>query len=248
MITINRCGWATISWLTLACSLHTVRAQTIFRDDFSDGSATDGLPVTWAPEPLAPGSYDALTGDYVLSDGALMISTVPEHDLGDASMRARARLVGEGISDNFVGLGARRGSWFGYAAALGRTGAIDIIRIDSQFDARRIAAGNVDFNPVDQDVMLQLDAFGDELRFWVWEAGQPMPSEPQLTAQDSGYATGFAGVATLVPPGGGQSVYRFVHVADSHIPEPSTAALAALAVVGLAAVRRRWMRSTRASG
>ena len=38
----------------------------VFCDDFSDGDAQDGMPVTWTERPNS-GDYDATSGDYVLT-------------------------------------------------------------------------------------------------------------------------------------------------------------------------------------
>ena len=61
-----------------------------------------------------------------------------------------------------------------------------------------------------------------------------MPSDPTVTVTNSIMTAG--DMATYVVSSGGpvQSVLRFVHVADTHIPEPSTLLLCllALGVVG----------------
>lgn len=230
----RRRRWMLISALAFSAGLDTASGQTIFRDDFSDGSATDGSPVTWTPEPLSPGSYDASSGDYVLSNGAIMVSTVPAHVLEDTSVRVRAVFLGGDNPNNFVGVAARRGSVYGYAAVLSRTGSIDIVRVDPDFQATSLVQAFLPFNPIDNEVFLQLDAIGNELRFWAWPVGEAMPSEPQLTVVDAVYGAGAPGVAAIAAPSG-QAVFRSVHVAGTHIPEPSTLALAGLILVGIAA-------------
>ncbi len=123
-------------------SSDTTRTTTIFHDSFADGNAEDGVPVAWESERMAPGRYDAIGGDYVLSNGTIMVSTVPEFELADTSIRTRARITGTGSTDDFVGVGVRRGSVFGYAAGLSRTGLLDIIRADPNFrpsPLRRVA-------------------------------------------------------------------------------------------------------------
>jgi hypothetical protein len=41
-----------------------------------------------------------------------------------------------------------------------------------------------------EDAVLQLDVIGNELKLWVWKAGDPMPDQPQVTATDSTYSEG----------------------------------------------------------
>jgi hypothetical protein len=88
----------------------------------------------------------------------------------------------------------------------------------------------VPFNPVQQDVMLQFDAFGNKLSLWAWPVGQPMPNEPQVVAFDNTYAEGPVGLISSSAAGlpSDSTTYRFVHVANTHIPEPSTVVLMSL--------------------
>jgi len=51
--------------LTLVGSVAT--GEIVFLDDFEDGSATDGDPVTWSPVPGLTGSFEVIDGDYVLT-------------------------------------------------------------------------------------------------------------------------------------------------------------------------------------
>ena len=51
--------------LTLVGSVAT--GGIVFLDDFEDGSATDGVPVTWTPLPGATGSFEVIDGNFVLT-------------------------------------------------------------------------------------------------------------------------------------------------------------------------------------
>ena len=76
-----------------------------------------------------------------------------------------------------------------------------------------------------------MDFVGDTIDLWAWEPGQPMPAAPQVTATDTVPATGEVGVffdPALTGNDAGTAVFRFFHAANSHIPEPSTFALAAI--------------------
>ena len=78
-------------------------ADTVFFDDFSDGSVTndvpvdrDGNPVRWTERPNS-GDYDATSGDYVLTtttnnvDDEDMFSAVVDTTLKDFSIRTQVR-------------------------------------------------------------------------------------------------------------------------------------------------------------
>jgi hypothetical protein len=95
---------------------------------------------------------------------------------------------------------------------------------------------------MEQDVMLQLDAFGDKLSLWAWPVGDPMPDQPQIVVFDSTYAEGPAGLISAgfsaVPSD--TTIFRSIHVADTHIvPEPSTFLLTGLGGCGLLYTCRR---------
>ena len=210
--------------LTLACCVLTLMicaqaasADTIFFDDFNDGNAGDGMPVTWVP---GSGTWDASSGDYVATGSLPRVSRVPAHVLGDTSARTQARVVGN-VAANL---------------AVRRPGVNQRLRwcnpTGRKYDNRQswrfrcpVALGSavVPFNPVQQDVMLQFDAFGDKLSLWAWPVGGPLPIEPQVVAFDNTYAEGPVGLisssAAALPSD--STIYRFIHVADTHSLFPS---------------------------
>jgi hypothetical protein len=98
-----------------------------------------------------------------------------------------------------------------------------------------------DLDALQEDVILQFDVFGNEMRLWAWRPNEPMPLEPQLTATDDVLPMGEFGVFFDAGPDAatpGSGVFRYVHVASTHIPEPSTLAIALLGAIGLVG----WMR------
>jgi hypothetical protein len=90
--------------------------------------------------------------------------------------------------------------------------------------------------------MLQLDVIGDELKLWGWRAGDPRPDEPQITHIDPTYASGFVGIF-INALDGNIGTFGFVQVADTSIPEPSSAVLACLGFACLLAWRRAKVES-----
>src|SRR5215212_711121 len=180
-------------------------AARIFLDDFNDGNAGDGTPVTWVP---GSGTWDASSGDYVATGSFPRVSRVLEHVLSDTSARTQARVVGNVA----VNLAVRRpGVNEGYAGVIRPDGSMTIARFGV---GAPVALGSavVPFNPVQQDVMLQFDAFGDKLSLWAWPVGQPMPNEPQLVAFDNSYPQGPVGLISSSAAGlpSDSTTYRFI--------------------------------------
>src|SRR5687767_14939808 len=70
--------------MALPMALATSARAAGWSDDFNDGSATDGIPVTWSFNEVGatPGTYDASSGDYTLSNpgggsGSVLLPSVP---------------------------------------------------------------------------------------------------------------------------------------------------------------------------
>jgi hypothetical protein len=223
-----------------------------FFDDFEDGDVTngiplsdDGTPVIWTPNPISPGDYDVLDGDYVLApvpEGqSFMASNVEDVDFGGTSIRSRVSIS---QVNGRVGLTVRNqnaGDTHNYTAILEtiNPAASDLQLYRTGDGLETVLLGRVAvllLNPSTDDAMLQLDAFGDELKVWAWKAGDPMPGEPQLTRIDSTYESGFVGIISYQ---GATGSFRSVEAADMHIPEPSALTLTALGLLGLIARRRR---------
>ena len=78
------------------------------------------LPVTWVP---GLGTWNASSGDYVATGSVPRVSRVPAHVLGDTSVRAQVRVVG---NINAV-LGLRRPMpLVGYAGEIQPNGTLQI--------------------------------------------------------------------------------------------------------------------------
>jgi len=183
------------------------------------------MPVTWTPQ---LGTWDASSGDYIASGVSPKITVAPGHILGDTSVRSRVRAEG----NVGVCLGVRRGPGpVGYAGCLLPDGRLGFNRVDGAPTPVLLGFSTVPLNVAEHDVMLQIDAIGSELSIWAWPVGEAIPTEPHFTVSDSTYAMGSVGLivslagSTAPFPG----AYRFVHVANTHIPEPSTLLLTSLA-------------------
>ncbi len=227
--------------LTVACCVLTwmicaqaASADTIFIEDFDDGNAGDGMPVTWV---VGSGTWDASSGDYVATGSLPRVSRVLAHVLSDTSARTQARVVGNVAANLAV---RRPGVNQGYAGVIRPDGSMTIAKF-GDFPPVALGSAVVPFNPVQQDVMLQFDAFDNKLSLWAWPVGEPMPNEPQVVAFDGTYAQGPAGLISAGFNAGpaDSTTFRFVHVANTHIPEPSTFALISLGCCGLLHARRR---------
>jgi hypothetical protein len=210
--------------LALAVSA-AASASTIFYDDFNDRNAADGTPVGWLPVPGFPGTFDASSGDYFLapSDRAI-VTTVPALKLRDASIRTQVRILEPSAPGGGVEILARgdRSTVSAYLAGINEQGAAYITSTDVSCCFVRIDTG---LRPLEHDVIMQLDVFGTSLKMWAWPAGEPMPSAPLLTATNNRHVQGEVGIDyfSLQPsPMLGNAIFRYVHVASSHIPEPST--------------------------
>jgi hypothetical protein len=97
---------------------------------------------------------------------------------------------------------------------------------------------------VAQEIDLRFDMEGESLRFWAWEAGTPMPSEPQLATTDSTITSGDNIFLSYSPLGTSLPLpavtWDFIEV--TAIPEPSTALLFVLGSATSIAIHRRRRR------
>jgi hypothetical protein len=81
----------------------------------------------------------------------------------------------------------------------------------------------VDFNASEEDVVMRLEALGDQLRFWVWPADEARPEAPLVVA-DGAYLLGGAVGVIADDTGhgdGGKTNVEFRYFDATMIPEPS---------------------------
>ena len=155
-----------------------------FREDFKDGDATDGAPVTWEINPLygAEASGEVIDGSYILTtNGRSTVWTDESAPIGDVSIRVLLRgLSSEPHSILIVSHGNSDGS--SYMASINDHG-LTLSMATSSNPFPKFITGLIDgsFNPFTQDMNIQFDSEGKELSITAWPLESPKPSKPQLT-------------------------------------------------------------------
>jgi hypothetical protein len=252
--------WAPLAAGAMFASTNAL-AQS-FIDDFEDGSAADGSPVTWSdyPAPYNLGTFAIVDGDLVISP-ATSGPTLPaapnyrEKDVvaddrlfHNVNVHARVRaltnqpsVAGIGVLDTHVTDGR-----IGMAvnSFLVFDGSRRYLGMNREINQSFVAMGEVN-TPISHsavDVNLRVVITANQASFSVWPEGEPEPAVPQLqgtlpSAFDNvqGRVVIFAGNAVTESP----LAFRFV----SAVPEPSSLALVGSAVT--AALLRSWRRRRR---
>jgi hypothetical protein len=195
-------------------------------DNFNDGSTQDGVPVTWLEDlgglGIFPGDYDASSGDYVLTpvadghDESIMASFVPSDSFTDTYVRAQGIVLPdpndpENDGGNLVLLGRVNPEQLtGYLVYFDVSGNLNLqtlvggtaTDIGTTFDAP--------FN-AGSEVVVELNIVGDQLSAFAWLADDPngKPAEPQVTATDTMFTTGVAGVAFAEDDDNTHGIFRY---------------------------------------
>jgi hypothetical protein len=218
-------------------------------DDFGDGNAGDGMPVSWLVDAVAQGSYNVVGGDYVATGSnanvgdEVMSSGVPSAIFGDVSIQAQAMVTGAGA---FAVWRSGVPAYHGYGGYINSEGTVGIYRTDGDIlDPATplvvLGSTNVGFTS-SADVKLQFDIRGSNLSVTAWRADQPKPLLPQVRVSDSRYTSGYAGVAFQENANAPTATASFRYVQAVAIPEPSTllaAVLAEVISIGFHRKRRR---------
>ena len=232
----THCHWPLVLAVLVALVARTQAANWF--DDFNDGNAGDGNPVTWTPYPALPGNYSASSGDYVLTpqddvtnpgypDKEQLASSVNDVSFSDtyAQTQTYVDLTAGGTGGN-VGLMARfdPATFSGYAGLIDTGDWMGLVRVEfgTQTDLV-VGVDPGDFNAT-SDVMLELTAVGDVITLTAWEPGQPKP-DPQITYTDTGTAltSGAVGVVFAEDTSNTAGVFRWVTASDSPILPPPSA-------------------------
>jgi len=219
------------------------KGQTIFFDDFEDGSITnsvpvtltDGQPVTWQGERT---SLQIQDGSLIISGSSVPLAVPSIGTLSDVSIQVQLRvLAGDG-----AGIGGRRTLGFPVTNYHAYIGTNEVGIAYGPNGTPILHSTQVDFDAKLEDVILQLDIIGNSITYWAWPADEPRPAQPLGSVVDDTLTSGslfFAGAGDAF----GTTAFRYVHVATAAIPvpEPSTVALTAIAplVFGFWWLRRR---------
>ncbi len=204
-------------------------------DNFNDGNAKDGSPVTWNTTPL-PGVYSATTGDFLLSapgdpdgpsgadfDDNSLIASVNHNFSADVYVRTQALVLpgpNEGELGGTLGVFARYNpaTVSGYAAILSNGADLQLLLV---FEGEAFELDSIDLE-VDTaaDALIQLDVIGDLLNVYAWRPGTAKPTEPVMTFNDSTFTEGHAGIVYNENDDNTTGVFRFVTASDAPLPDP----------------------------
>jgi len=177
-----------------------------FYDDFSDGDTTDGSPVNWISFNEGPsGHAGAMVADL---DGTY-------YAYGDLSISAQIKRISNHTNGEWVsGLLCR---W-----SDGPTGGYWIeVRPPNRFwfghrDRYVLRSVALPFNVDETELIIRVDAVGDQLKAWCWPADEPMPEQPQISLVNNLAPEGPVGFYASVQ--GGQTIYRWVRVVSLEVP------------------------------
>ncbi len=226
MMVLHRVFSYSVMSLLLTVAVAQSAGAVNWFDDFNDGNAEDGNPVTWTFNELGatPGTYDASSGDYILSnaDGAdensSLLPTV-NVDFTDVYVRTQAAVLPGMLPDQVggtVGVVARwdPSSLTGYAAILSNGAHLELLRVEGGIPAD---IAEVDSLPIDTltDAIIELNVVGDLLSVYLWRPGEPKPSEPTATATDTVFTSGRAGLLFNENDDAVQGVFRFAAAQDT---------------------------------
>ncbi|MHC4176454.1 MAG: LamG-like jellyroll fold domain-containing protein, partial [Planctomycetota bacterium] len=241
----NHSDTALYDWMFAQSTQPLPEPPSVLRDDFDDDSVVDGSPATWLP--LNAGSDFELT----VTDGSMVISGAGVariepllRDSSDVSVRTQVRLL-EGAAVGILARDAGGGIYLGSQVGIltredgggyyyGRVFAPSYSQnanLERNGPYGDLATTPVDFDITQEDVILQLDAVGDQIELWAWPAGTPMPSEPLFSVVDNTHD--FGKVSFLVTSKDfedlrvtsqqpASAAFRYVIIEDIHIPEHYT--------------------------
>jgi hypothetical protein len=211
--------------LLLAVSMAPVARAVSWFDDFNDGNAEDGNPVTWTynESGFTPGIYDASSGDYVLSNPGgssddSLVATV-NTNFTDVHVRAQA-VVLPGMSPEQVGgtLGVVArfdpATVSGYVAILSNGAHLQVLRADFGGPLNLAEERNLPIDTI-TDAMIELSIVGDLLSVYLWRPDEPKPAEPIVTVNDSTYTSGRAGIVHNENHDSVRGAFRFVAAQDT---------------------------------
>jgi hypothetical protein len=211
--------------LVLVLSIAPLAGAAGWFDDFNDGNAEDGNPVTWTYDEIGftPGTYDASSGDYTLSNPGgsnddILLPTV-NVNFTDVYVRTQAVVVPSmvpGQVGGTLGVVARwnPSSLSGYGAILSNGAHLQLLRADGGGVTNLSEVRNLPIDTI-EDAMIELNVVGNLLSVYLWRPDEPKPTEPITTANDTMYTSGRAGIVHNENHDGVLGVFRFATAQDT---------------------------------
>ena len=219
-----------------------------FRDDFinPDPGNPDREPVSWGDGPGGTTNVAIEGGNLLISNdpGMLAQAFVDPVDFSaeNVAVQSQFRLV-DGTNVGLFVQTTAGDSFFGHVAASTHPFGPSLAGlIDGQlgnFIMQDSARARVDFDVLQEDVVMRVEALGNDLKMWVWPANEPMPSSPTAFATTNRVPGDVVGllVDDVDRNGPASAVFRYFEA--TIIPEPTTAMLGVASFLGLVAWRRR---------
>jgi len=231
--------------LLIAMPWGTVQADPSFFDDFSDGDAQDGSPISWL--------WNVATADVAVVNGDLIVRpkvkkpSVPfpwimakdtnsnngQEYAGDLVVTAQFTMTQPG--DASAGIYVRSAlpeDRQGYVGGIYATNQLFLERDDGVSFSNKVVFGKYSipgFNIGSEDLILQLSVSdfltpqgtrSSRIELRAWRPGEEMPTQPQVSANDSKYTDGFAGLyvdSGAYAPGLSDITVRWIEVVDSSV-------------------------------
>ena len=173
----------------------TASAQD-FLDDFNDGDAADGSPVTWVPSPAFDAAFDVIGGDLMVTmDGDTISSPRVDRYFAEGAS-VRARMVGlAGPGRYTVAFADQPTGIKGYVASFStcQGGRLELFRGDHLGQIRYLGVEPVAYTP-EEEFIIQLDVFDGVVTARLWRPGEGFP-EAIISAPDTTYADGVPSIA-----------------------------------------------------
>ncbi|HUU17302.1 MAG TPA: LamG-like jellyroll fold domain-containing protein [Sedimentisphaerales bacterium] len=203
----------TVSLLVLCAN---AEAGLYFFDDFSDGDPADGSPVNWlsagdehhtgytlTPEGLQVGSATAADRDgtpYIYRDVSVrvQIKRTSNHTNGEWESGLVCRWNDGGPGGYWIEVRPPNRFWLGHR------------------DRGRLKSAVLPFNVDERELIIRVDAIGDQFKCWCWPADEPMPDEPQITLVEDVVPDGT--FALYAGTQGGQAIYRWAEAVSVEAP------------------------------
>ena len=198
------------------CLLQCAVGELVPVDGFDDGLDDGWQHISRSSS--AVGTYDASSGEFVLSTDATLrgptgISAFWEEstaaDFSSGYLRARVRSETPGsnpillmrvqdpnLDENW--------KFYGFIGAV-NTGMLGIVKFNSAsggFPSLVVQETTPTGIRADEDWFMEAGAVGDELSLKAWKVGDPEPDKPQLIGWDSTFSSGGFAVDVGVAPGG----------------------------------------------